>query len=250
MRLNGKRALITGATTTLGQTAAEALVREGADLALSDATDLSTLVDRLARDAAGRKVLNLPADENDPASVEEAVRRAEEGLGAIDILVVGSEGHVRAPFLETDELLWDEMVNANLRSAFYWCRAVVPRMKARKRGRIVLFSALEARAGSARGEVAYATAKGGLLGLVHSLSRELAGVDVSVNAIVPGVMPERFQGLTHEEFKGALANTPLQRFCTADDLVAPLLMLVSDEGGFVRGTAVHVNGGFYTTAFN
>ncbi len=244
--LEGKHALVTGATTTLGQTAAEALARAGADLALSDNIDLSTVVDRLERDT-GRKVLNLPADENDPASVEEAVKRAVDGLGSVDILVVGSENHTRAPFLETDELLWDEMVNANLRSAFYWCRAVVPPMRARKKGRIILFSALEARAGSARGEVAYATAKGALLGLVHALARELTGFDISVNAIVPGVMPERFQGLTHEEFKRALPGIHMQRFCRAGDLTPALLLLASDEGGYIRGTAIHVNGGYYMT---
>jgi 3-oxoacyl-[acyl-carrier protein] reductase len=118
-------------------------------------------------------------------------------------------------------------------------------MRARKKGRIVLFSALEARAGSARGEVAYATAKGGLLGLVHALARELTGFDISVNALIPGIMPERFQGLTHEEYKRALPGIHLQRFCQADDLAPALLLLASDEGGYIRGTAIHVNGGYY-----
>ncbi len=241
--VEGKSAIVTGALGLLGRTAAEALASEGAKVALADP---DSRVEAFAAELGkkhGVQTLGAKVDPLDKAQVEGLVKRVVEGWGRVDILVCGYERHRLDPLLEMKNEAWHEVVNANLKSVFYACRAVVPHMAKQKYGRIVNFSAIEARMGSAvvgnpagLGEAHFAAAKSAIIGFNHALSREVASLGVTVNAIIPGYMKERTPAISPEDLKKRLPLIAAQRWCEPADLAGAILLLASDKGATSTGT--------------
>jgi 3-oxoacyl-[acyl-carrier protein] reductase len=240
--LKGRKALVTGAASGIGQAVVQKLLKEGVEVV---ATDIHP-----ARDL-------VVADLTDADDVEKLSAKA----GTPDFLVNVAGGPVaptRANTLpdlrlkvmmleDVSEAEWSQVLAANLTTAFLVCREFAPRMKARKFGRIVNFASIAARRGSDRVGVHYAAAKGGIIGLTKSLALELGPHNVTVNAIAPGfIKTPRIAAADWGNASAAfIESLPLRRPGTPDDIAGVVAMLCSQAGGYVSGATIDVNGGWY-----
>lgn len=246
INLTGKTALVTGGNTGIGREIALVLAQAGADVALTYFSNPGEQTVTEIR-ALGRKSLALRMDATDSAEVNQVVPELASALdGHIDILVNNAGFMVgRVPVAEMSDEHWHEVIDVNLSSAFYCCRATLPYMQSGW-GRIVNMSSLAARNGGGSGAVAYAAAKAGLLGLTRGLAKELAPKGITVNAVAPGLILET---PFHETFnteagrQAAIAGIPLKRGGVPNDVAGAVLFLVSDLAAFITGEVTEINGG-------
>ena len=251
MRLEGRTALITGASRNIGRSIALAFAAEGADLALNTRANREEL-DAVAAECAkaGARVVPLLADISDADAVETMVARALADLGPIDILVCNAAVRPHKALTETSIEDWHHVVSVNLHSAFYLARAVVPGMKERGRGSIIALggqSSLTGRPNTA----AVTAAKTGLLGLVRALAAELGPFGIRVNMVVPGFIDtERRYADWYPEFRQAppgapeqLKQIPLRRLGRPEDIADACVFLASDAASYVTGDTLRVMGG-------
>ena len=240
--LAGRRALVTGAASGIGSSVCERLKAEGVQVF---ATDIHPRADAIV------------ADLTDANDIEKLVAQ----VGTPDFLVNVAGGPVAPSRQNTlpdlpksslalediDERQWAAVLAANLTSAFLVCREFVPRMKARKSGRIINFTSIAARRGSDRVGVHYAAAKGGIIGLTKTLALELAPHNVTVNAIAPGFIktPRIAQAGWGDAGEAFIQSLPLRRAGQPDDIAGVVAMLCSEAGGYVSGATIDVNGGWY-----
>ncbi len=244
--LSGKVALVTGAGQGLGEATARRLHAAGATLALNDLADAgsesSARLDGLAADL-GERAACFPADVRDLAAVEQMVDQLVGELGGLDI-VVNNAGIIRdrtIKKMETTE--WQEVIDTNLSGVYHVCRASAERI--RPGGRVINLSSISAFLGTF-GQVNYAAAKFGVVGLTRSLSRELARDQITVNAIAPGLIQTEMSTSIPEEHREAmLQQIPLGRHGEPGDIAGVVLFLASDLAGYVSGQTLHVNGGWY-----
>jgi len=240
--LKGRKALVTGAASGIGEAVSRKLVQEGVEVF---ATDIHA--------APGLIVADL-TDADD-------VEKLSAKVGAPDFLINVAGGPV-APTRErtlpdlpkqslqledVDETQWHGVLAANLTTAFLVCREFVPRMKARRFGRIVNFASIAARRGSDRVGVHYAAAKGGIIGLTKTLALELGPHGITVNAIAPGfIKTPRIEAAGWGDAMPAfIESLPLKRAGKPDDIAGVVAMLCSEAGGYVSGATIDVNGGWY-----
>ena len=185
MRLEGRRAFITGGGRGIGRAIALRFADEGADVAVAARTRAEIESAAAEAERKGGRALAIVCDAGDPREVEDAIRRAERELGGVDVLVANAGALLHAPIQETTNALWEEMMRVNLNGAFYAFRAAVPGMIARGWGRLIAVSSVSGKIGGAN-RSAYHAAKHGVLGLARSVALEVADKGVTVNAICPG----------------------------------------------------------------
>lgn len=253
MRLEGKRALITGGGRGIGRAIALKFAGEGADVAVVART--SSEIDAVADEIRekGRRALAIPCNVGDSRAVDEAVQRAGRELGGVDVLVANAGALLHARLEETTDALWDEMLRVNLNGAFYAFRAAVGGMSERGWGRLIAISSVSGKIGGPN-RSAYHAAKHGVLGLVRSVALEVAAAGVTVNAICPGFvdtgMVDTFrEGLaSHAEESEAVMNRykddiPMGRFLAPDEIAAMALYLASEEAAGITGQAYTISCG-------
>lgn len=244
MGISGKSALVTGGGGGVGRAFSLALAKEGVSVAVVDLDQEAAI--RVAREihANGGRAIGLRADVSRWEDVSSALRDATAEFGGVDILINNAGTRVVASLEETTDQVFDQHMNVNLRGTFYCCKAAAPVMKDRRWGRIVNISSAAGRRGHPFGGSTYAAAKAGVLGFTKSLARELAPHSITVNAIAPTMVNTHFiDAFTPEQKEKQRRLVPLGRLAEPEDLVGPMLLLVSEPGGYVTGQTLTVDGG-------
>jgi 2-deoxy-D-gluconate 3-dehydrogenase len=246
VNLDGRIALVTGASRGIGRAIAETYADAGADVALL-ARDAATLGEVAARvEAAGRRALVLPCDVTDPEAVGAAVARTVEELGGIDILVNNAGGNsFSMPLSGMRFSGWEKTMRLNLDSVVHVTQAVLPGMLERRRGVVVNVSSVAGLQGAPLMSH-YGAAKAALISLTQSLALETAWAGLRVNALVPGWIETDLTGFlraSDDAEAAALARVPMARWGTVAEIAEPALFLASDASSFMTGQVLVVDGG-------
>jgi 2-dehydro-3-deoxy-D-gluconate 5-dehydrogenase len=245
-RLDGKTALVTGAGRGLGGSMAVALAQAGADIAGSYITTVDETRARV--EALGRRFLPLPLDLKTatPADLQGAVERVVSGLGRLDILVNNAGIILRSPALEVSEAEWDDVLQVDLKAAFFLAQAAARRMVFQGAGKIINIASVLTFQGGLR-VPAYAAAKSGLAAVTRALANELAAKNINVNAIAPGyVRTDNTQALYTDprRYAAILERIPAGRWGDPPDLNGLVVLLASPAADYIHGAVIPVDGGW------
>jgi 3-oxoacyl-[acyl-carrier protein] reductase len=246
MLLEGKLALVTGASRGIGRAIAYELAREGADVIINykGSEDLAkTLAEEIEK--LGRKAYLSRFDVSNPQEVKEKIKEIESTIGNIHILVNNAGITRDGLFLRMKEEDWDAVIKTNLYSVFYVTHAVLPMMTKQRWGRIINISSVVAFTGNI-GQTNYAAAKAGLIGFTKSLALEVAGRNITVNAVAPGYIETDMTAKLPEKVKNAfIENIPLKRAGTPEEVAHLVAFLASEKAAYITGCVFHINGGLY-----
>lgn len=238
--LNGKCALVTGASGGIGGAVARALYARGAKVALSGTR--REALEALAAEL-GERAFVTPANLSDAESVAALIPAAEAAMGQVDILV-NNAGLTRdnlAMRLKDED--WDAVIRVNLTSSFQLARACLKGMMKRRFGRIISVTSIVGVTGNP-GQTNYAASKAGLIGMSKSLAAEVASRGITVNCVAPGFIATAMTDALPDAQKEKLnAGIPMGRMGSSEDIAAAVLYLASAEAGYVTGQTLHVNGG-------
>ena len=247
--LRDKVAVVTGGGGGIGAAICRRFAEEDTVVAVLDLD--GEAADRVAGEihAAGGKAKAYPVDLTVQEQVQATVAALEQDLGPIDVLVNNAGWDRAAPFLETDKALWDKIVAVNLYGPLYMHHAVLSRMAARGKGRVVNIASDAARVGSS-GESVYAFCKGGLVAFSKTIARELARQKINVNVVCPGPTDTALfrdfagEGERGEKLRAALIKAiPFGRLGEPEDVAGIVVFLASDEAAFITGQVISVSGG-------
>jgi 3-oxoacyl-[acyl-carrier protein] reductase len=243
-RLDGRVALVTGASRGIGAAIALAFGREGAMVAVNYHRSEARAAEVVrAIEAQGSKAIAVRADVADGPAVCAMVERVSAELGPIDVLVSNAGILNAVPLDEMSEDVWDEMIATNLRSVFLCARAVLPSMLARGRGKIINVSSQLGQKGMPN-HVHYAAAKAGVIGFTRALAREVGPRGVHVNAIAPGPIETDLIGPITDEFRREKsAIFALRRLGRPDEVAPTAVFLASDDSSYYAGQTLCPNGG-------
>ena len=238
--LSGKNALVTGASGGIGAAIARQLHAAGATVGLSG-TRLEPL-EALAAELGARAFV-LPCNLSDAEAVEALPKQAVEAMGSVDILV-NNAGITRDNiFMRMKDDEWDQVLDVNLTAVMRLCRGVLRGMMKARWGRIINIGSVVGSTGNP-GQVNYAAAKAGLIGLSKSLAYEVASRGITVNTVSPGfITTPMTDKLTDDQKTAILAQVPAGRMGEADEVAAAVAFLSSVEASYITGSTLHVNGG-------
>lgn len=236
--LKDKKALVTGATGALGEAIAKALVKNGASVAIS-----GTRIERLKGLAEQIGAIAIPANLSSMEDVDRLAAEAQQRLGGLDILV-NNAGITRDSLLvRMSEQDWQDVLKVNLEAAFRLSKACLRGMMKARFGRIISITSIVGVTGNP-GQANYAASKAGLIGFSKSLAQEVASRGITVNCIAPGFIESPMtDGLSDDQKAKLVAQIPLGRMGTPDEIAAGVLYLASDEASYITGQTLHINGG-------
>ena len=243
-RMAGARTLVTGASGALGRAFARRLAAEGADLVLHYRANAKRAADLAAEIRAnGGCVVVIGADLATVKGAEMIVDQAQEALGGLDVLI-NNAGTTRDNLLmRMSDEQWDTVMNTNLRSAFVCSRRAVRGMIRQRSGRIINIASVVGLRGNA-GQANYAAAKAGLIGFTRALAQEVGSRGVTVNAVAPGFVISPLTDVIPSRLRDRALNAiPLGRFADPDDIAGAVAFLASDDGAYVTGHVLTVDGG-------
>jgi 2-hydroxycyclohexanecarboxyl-CoA dehydrogenase len=247
--LNGRVAVITGAGSGMGRSMALRLAEDEAAIAVWDINgEGAEETVRLIAEAGG-KAIAVTADCSDPAAIKAAADRTRAELGPITILINNAGIAPFTRFLDTSVEELDKVLHINLRGPYLLTQEIVPDMLAAQWGRIINITSSSTQSGSPM-QSAYVASKGGLLGLTKALAMELGGTGITANMIPPGsIDTPMLRGAEIMQREGAVeaygASLPVKRIGRGEDIAAAAAFLVSEEGGYMTGQTISVNGGRY-----
>ena len=239
-RLEGKAALVTGASGGIGAAIARALHGQGAAVALSGTRTgpLESLAAEL-----GERAHVCPADLRDPAAADALIAAAEAAAGPLHVLVNNAGMTKDGLAMRMKDEDWAAVLNVDLAAPFRLARAALRGMLRRRAGRIIGIGSVVGATGNA-GQANYAAAKAGLVGMSKALAQEVGSRGITVNVVAPGFVETAMTDALPAEQRAKLVSAiPLGRMGQPGDVAAAVVWLASDEAGWVTGTTVHVNGG-------
>ena len=245
MTLNGKVALVTGASRGIGRAVAVALSSQGAEVYCTStrAGGCDATLEEIAELDHEVPAHALVCDVADPASVDGLAKSVLDGKGTLDILVNNAGITRDGVFMRMSDADFDDVVNTNLRGAFLVCRAFARPMAKARGGRIVNIGSVVGLSGNA-GQVNYAASKAGLVGMTKSLAQDLAGRGVTANVIAPGFIETDMTAAIPEAHREAMQKQiPLARFGAPADIAAAATFLAGPSGGYITGQTLVVDGG-------
>ena len=238
--LNGKNALVTGASGGIGGAIAKALHSAGATVALSG-TRVAPL-EALAAEL-GERAHVLPCNLSDAAAVTALPKQAVEAMGSLDILVNNAGITKDNIFMRMSDDEWSSVLDVNLTSTMRLCKGAIRGMMKARWGRIVNISSIVGTTGNP-GQANYAASKAGMVGMSKSIAYEVASRGITVNCVAPGFITTAMTDKLNDEQKsGILTQVPAGRMGEADEIAAAVLYLASHEAGYMTGATLHVNGG-------
>ena len=238
--LNGKTALITGASGGIGAAIAKALHAAGATIAISGTRQ--AVLEEL-KSQIGDNVHVLPCNLAKAEDVEKLIPAAEAAMGGLDILVNNAGITKDGLAMRMKDEDWQSVLDVNLTSNFRLCRAAMRGMMKKRWGRIINITSIVGVTGNP-GQVNYVASKAGIIGMTKSIAQELAARNVTVNCVAPGFIATPMTDVLNEKQKEAiLGRIPAGRMGGPQDIAAAVIYLASDEAGYVTGQTLHVNGG-------
>jgi 3-oxoacyl-[acyl-carrier protein] reductase len=238
-------ALVTGASRGIGRACAQTLAAAGYKVVLAARTlDQLEETAKLTR-AGGGEAFVVEMDLANSDSITAGVGKASKEFGRIDILVNNAGITKDGLAVRMKKADWESVLNTNLSGSFYAIQQVLPGMMRERWGRIVNISSVVGEKGNP-GQANYVASKAGLIGLTKSLAQEVGSRNITVNAVAPGFIgTEMTHGLSEELKQRMIAETPLRRMGSPEDIAAAVKFLVSEEAGFITGHVLDVNGGIY-----
>jgi 3-oxoacyl-[acyl-carrier protein] reductase len=246
MNLQGKTAVVTGGSRGIGRAISLRLAAMGALVYINyvsrpDAAEET----RSLIEAVGGTARTIAFDVADGAQIQDAFKRIADEAGRIDILV-NNAGITRDGLLaRMKESDWDQVLSTNLKGAFLCTKAVSKTMMKQRWGRVVNITSVIGFAGNA-GQVNYAAAKAGLVGMTKAMARELASRNITVNSVAPGyIQTDMTDALPEEAREQLLRDIPLACLGTPEDVAGAVAFLVGEDGRYLTGQTLHVNGGMY-----
>ncbi len=239
--LEGKKALITGASGGIGAAIAKSLHEAGATLAISGTR--AAVLEELKASLGGDSVSCVPCNLSNPEDVEKLVPAADAAMGGLDILV-NNAGITRDGLaMRMKDEDWQSVLDVNLTASFRLARAAMKIMMKKRWGRIVTITSVVGVTGNP-GQANYVASKAGIIGMSKSLAQELASRSVTVNCVAPGFIASPMTDALNDKQKEAiLGRIPSGRMGTGAEVAAAVLYLASEEAAYVTGQTLHVNGG-------
>lgn len=243
MKLEGRVALVTGASQGIGHACALTLARHGASVAVAarNQQKLDELAGQIT--AAGGKASAFVMDVADEEQIKSAIKSAIGQFGKIDILV-NNAGITRDQLvMRMKRADWDAVLNTNLTSAYLCIQQVIGSMLKQRWGRIINVTSVFGQMGQA-GQANYAASKAGLIGLTMAMAREVASRNITCNAVAPGFIETSMTAVLSDEFKqNAVKQIPLGRVGSPEDVASAVCFLASEEAAYITGQVLGVNGG-------
>jgi 3-oxoacyl-[acyl-carrier protein] reductase len=246
--LEGKVALVTGASRGIGRAIAEELARQGAKMVVNYRTSASE-AEQVAQEIQnnGGRATAVQADVSDFEQAQELVNTTVSTFGSIDILVNNAGATRDMLLMQMKEADWDAVLTTNLKSVYNCCRAAIrPMIRARQGGRIINISSVSGLTGQF-GQTNYSASKAGIIGFTYALAKEVGKRQITVNVVAPGYVPTVLTSDLAQEVKDAIIQmTPLGRFGTPEDIAQAVAFLASEKAAYITGITLRVDGGLAT----
>ena len=246
MDLEDRVAIVTGGAKGIGRSIACLLAEEGAKVVIAD-IDLERASE--SSDDINKKGLHaypIRVDVADPESIKKMVKKVVSEYNRVDILVNNAGILHSTPIEDITVDEWDDMMNINLRGAFFASKEVLSVMKERRSGRIINISSLAGRMGGYANGVAYSASKAGLIGLTQAMARRVAEYGITINAVAPGTTEgEMIKKLPDEKIEMLKQAIPMKRFGKPENIAKTVAFLASDAADYITGAVIDINGGIY-----
>ena len=243
-KLDGKTAVVTGASRGIGAAIAKHLAKEGARVVVNYSGSQNKAEEVVKEiEAAGGEAFAIQASVAESESVTGMIAATMERFGSVDILV-NNAGITRDNLLmRMKESEWDDVINTNLKGVFLCTKAVTRQMMKQRAGRIINIASIVGVSGNA-GQANYVAAKAGVIGLTKTTAKELASRNINVNAIAPGfITTEMTEELPEEVKTQMLTQIPLAKLGNPEDVAKAVVFLASDDSTYITGQTLHVDGG-------
>ncbi|WP_020003592.1 3-oxoacyl-[acyl-carrier-protein] reductase [Brachyspira innocens] len=244
LNLKNKTAIVTGSSRGIGKKIAEALAKEGANIVVTATNiDKASQVAEELKSSYNIETLALQHDAKSSESCKEVIAKTIEKFNSIDILVNNAGITKDMLVIQMDDSAWNDVISTNLSGAFYMSREAAKTMLRARKGKIINISSVIGKMGNA-GQVNYAAAKAGIIGITKSMAKEFAPRNICVNAIAPGfIQTDMTDVLPEDTVKGIMSITPLKRLGTPEDVANLVLFLSSDMSSYITGEVIAVDGG-------
>ena len=245
MILDKQIALVTGASRGIGHAIALALAREGALVIGTGTRPESAELVTSALNAQGAKGCGMVLDVTQGQAIDPLMEEIKKNYGPVSILVNNAGLTKDGLAMRMQDTDWEQVISANLSGVFRLSRAVLRDMTKAKSGRIINISSVVGFSGNP-GQINYAAAKAGVVGMSRALAREIGGRGITVNCVAPGfIETDMTSKLSPQQVEALKAQIPLGRLGTVADIAAAVVFLSSPSAGYITGTTLHVNGGMY-----